>query len=229
MGILLERIKLNNLVYGNGIAENFKANSLFFYNKYQKSDKEVTNISIIDIKKGGFYFIKYKDESNWMQYSIVFTSDFRKFNNMIIILAVNFNFIPLEIRVSIFDKYITEKDFERNSFLNVDYEGMYTALIKYGFEYALVEYNIAQIYSVHKICMDLVPRFLYSQYPTNKYDPIALYGIWKAKIKDKSLRNQEISKALITDFYAVSDDIMENYNVLKDHINRIQRNLDKFG
>ena len=155
--------------------------------------------------------------------------NFKKFENLIIVHAVNFNFIPLEIRAAIFDKYITDDDFENDNLLPVTYEGIYRELLKYGFEYAIVEYNLAQVKAVHKICLDLVPRFLYSQHPINKYDPKKLYEIWKAKISDRSERHNEISKSLIDDFYKASDDIMENYNVLKNHISRIQKSIEKYG
>ena len=229
MGELLERVKLSNLVYGNGIIENFKNNSLFFYESYAKSDKNILNIPRGKMQVGGFYFIHYKDDSNWMQYSPIFTVGFKKFSNMIIINAVNFNFIPLEIRVSVFDKYITKDDFENDNLLAVTYDGMYRELLKYGFEYAIVEYNLAQVEIVHKINLEMVPRFLYSQHPINKYDPKKLYEIWSAKISGREKRHQEMSSALIKDFYQASDDILENYDVLRKHILRIQRSLDKYG
>lgn len=229
MGELIERIKLNNLVYGNSIAENFKVNSLYFYEKYSKSDNEVKSMTVGQMQLGGFYHLHYLDDSNWMKYSPIFTADFKKFGNMIIIIGINFNFIPLEIRSSIFDKYITESDFEKDTLLKVDYQGVYKELLKYGFEYALVEYNLKQVELVHKIEMCAVPRFLYSGHPRNKYDPKKLYEICKAKLKDRKDRDEEMSKALISDFYDASDDIMENYNLLKNHINRLQKSADKYG
>jgi len=229
MGELIERIKLNNLVNGNGISDNFKNNSLFFYNEYQKSNKDVLNIPRGKIQLGGFYFFFYRDDSNWMRYSPVFTVDVKKFSNLIVIMAINFNFIPIEVRATIFDKFINKDSFNNNSLLNVSYEGVYSELIKYGFEYSIVEYNISQIEIVHKISMEFVPKFLYSQHPINKYDPKKLYEIWTAKIKDKEERHKEISQSLIKDFYTVSDDIMDNYKQLTDHISRLQKSYEKYG
>lgn len=229
MGELIERVKLSNLVHGNGIIENFKNNSLFFYEAYSKSDKLVMNIPRGKIQLGGFYFLHYLDDSNWMQYSPIFTVDVKKFGNLIILMAINFNFIPLEIRSTIFDKYITEDDFEKDRLLAVSYQGVYNELLKYGFEYAIVEYNLAQVKYVHKISMNLVPRFLYSQHPINKYDPKKLYEIWSSKIEYKAERHREMSSSLVKDFYTASDDILENYKVLKNHINRIQKSIDKYG
>ena len=80
MAELLERVKLSLLVNGNGIVENFKNNSLFFYDKYRKSDKDVESINIRDIYPGGFYFFTYKDDSNWMRFAPVFIVDFKKFD-----------------------------------------------------------------------------------------------------------------------------------------------------
>ncbi len=229
MAELLERIKLGNLVHGDGIVENFKNNSLFFYNAYSKSDENIMNIPIGKIQLGGFYFLHYMDDSNWMKYSPIFTIDFKKFENLIIIHGVNFNFIPLEVRAAIFDKFILEEDFENDRLLKVTYEGMYRELLKYGFEYAIVEYNMAQVKAVHKISMSMTPRFLYSQHPINKYDPKKLYEIWEAKIGEQGERHKEMSKSLIDDFFTASDDILDNYKVLKNHILRIQKSLDKYG
>jgi hypothetical protein len=229
MAELLERVKLNLLVNGNGIVDNYKNNSLFFYDKYQKSDKDVRSMRGGEMQLGGFYFLHYQDDSNWMKYSPIFTVDFKKFGNKIIILAVNFNFIPIEIRTTIFDKFISEEDFEKDNLLEVNYQGMYDELRKYGFEYAICEYNLGQILFAHKICLDLVPRFLYAGHPINKYDPKKLYEIWKAKIANRDLRDQEMSSSLIDEFFEISDDINKNYNVLKGHIQRLVRSINKYG
>lgn len=229
MAELLERTKLSLLVYGNGIVENFKNNSIYFYDKYSKSDEEVLSIPVGQMQMGGFYHLHYLDDSNWMKYSPIFTVDFKKFGNMIIIIGLNFNFIPLEVRVSIFDKFIREEDFENDRLLSVDYTGIYKELRRYGFEYALVEYNAYQIKLVHKINMKSIPRFLYSGHPINKYDPEKLYSIWTAKINGREQRDAEMSKSLISDFFKASDEILDNYNMLKGHIDRLKRSIEKYG
>lgn len=229
MGELIERIKLSNLVNGNGIVENFKNNSMYFYKKYNTSSKEVLSIPVGKMTMGSFYFLHYKDDSNWMKYSPIFTCDFKKFGNMIVIFGVNMNFIPIEIRASIFDKYMIADDFDKNRDLKVDYKGVYDELRRYGFEYAITEYNLSQVVSVHRIRMDQVPRFLYSQHPINKYDPPKLYSIMTAKIADRDARHKEMANAFVKDFYNASDDILENYDLLKDHIKRLQTSLKKYG
>ena len=229
MGVLTNKIGLRTLVDGNGLVENFKNNSLYFYDKYQKSDKDVKSIDVKDIYPGGFYHFNYMDDSNWMRWSPVFVTNYKKVLNKTIIYAVNLNFIPLQVRAYLIDDFRIEEDFEKDRFLKVDYEGMYKELIKYGFEYSLVEYNVAQIIIVHKIEMELVPRFILSAHPKNKYDPAKLNDIWQAKLKDKDKRNQEIMNSTISDFYNVNGEIKEQYVVLKDHIKRIQSNLAKYG
>ena len=173
MGILLETISLNSLVFGNGLAENYKNNSLFFYNKLQRSDEDVQSIPISNIQPGGFYFLHYMDDSNWMKYSPIFTVEYKKFKGLIVLLAINLNFIPIQIRGYLFDKFMTEKNMKDNVPLKVDYEGVYKELFKLGFEYALMEYNLEQVKFVHKISMEMFPRFLYSGEPINKYDFIS--------------------------------------------------------
>jgi len=229
MGELIDRLGIRMLVDGSGLADNFKNNSLYFYEKYQKSDDMVNAINISDIIPGYFYHFHYLDTSNWMMYSPVFVTNYKKVSNQIIIFAVNFNFIPLEIRAYLFDKYMDTQNFEKEAELKVTYEGMYSELKKYGFEYALVEYNASQIKMVHRIKMDLVPRFLIAAHPKNKYDPAKLFEIWQVKIKDKDKRDKEIMQSTIDDFFNVKGEINEKYVLLKDHIKRIQTNMRKFG
>lgn len=229
MGELTERVKLSLLVNGDGIVDNFRNNSLYFFEKYQKSDDLVKNIKVEDIFPGGFYFFHYLDDSNWMQFSPVFVADYRKFSNKIILLCVNFNFVPLEIRVMIFDKYITGEDFEKDNYLVVDYEGMYSELQRLGFEYALMEFNSIQIKFVHKIKLDLVPRFLYAQHPKNVYDPKKLIQIWEAKINTRNERHKEMMLSTISDFYDINKEISDKYNVLNEHVKRIRRSITKYG
>lgn len=229
MSELLERVKLNNLVYGNGIVENFKNNSLYFYKKYQQSDNEVTSLNVGSMQLGRFYHLHYLDDSNWIRYSPIFTIDFKKFENLIVIVGVNFNFIPLEVRVTIFDKFMNEENFQKDVSLEVDFKGVYNELKRYGFEWAIVEYNLKQVQLVHKINMSVVPRFLYSGHPRNKYDPKKLYEIWTSKLNTRAERDAEMSRVLISDFFSASDDIKENYKILKNHIDRIKKSIEKFG
>lgn len=229
MGALVERIKLSLLVHGNGIVENFKNNSYDLYQMYQKSSDDVKNIRIEQIQKGGFYFLHYHDQSNWMKWAPIFVADFKKFGNQVVIFAINLNFIPLEIRAGIFDKFITDEDFEKDRFLKVDLNGVYSELLRLGFEYALMEFNAIQIHTVHKISMNILPRFINSQHPQNKYDPKKLISIWEAKIDKREQRHKEMMSASIEDFYKASDDILEKYSELKDHILRIRRNAIQFG
>jgi len=229
MGELLERINTNNKTNGYSISDNYKNNTLFFYEKYKVSTKEVLSIPLIKVHEGGFYFLYYEDDSNWMKYSPIFAVDFRKFENLVVMTAVNLNFIPLEIRAALFDRYISKDAMDKNKLLTVNHEGMYKALLEYGYEYALVEYNLIQVKQVHMINMSLVPKFLYSGHPINVYDPKKLYSIWKKKLETREERHQEMMKAIISDFYDISNEIHENYNVLKKHIERIRKSYEKYG
>lgn len=229
MGALSERIKLSLLVHGNGIVENFKNNSYDLYQMYQKSSDDVRNVRTEEIKQGGFYFLHYYDKSNWMKWSPVFVADYKKFDNKIVIFAINLNFVPLEIRAGIFDKFITDEDFERDRLLKVDMKGAYTELLKVGFEYALMEFNAIQVVTAHKISMNILPRFINSGHPQNKYDPKKLIEIWEAKLDKREQRHKEMMAASIDDFYKASDEILEKYSELKDHILRIRRNAIQFG
>jgi hypothetical protein len=77
--------------------------------------------------------------------------------------------------------------------------------------------------------MDLLPRFLYAGHPIYKYDPKKLDESWKAKLSCRQARDQEMSQSLIDEFFDISDDINKNYNVLKGHVQRLQRSINKYG
>jgi hypothetical protein len=229
MGSLIERMGLRSLVDGGDLSEDFKNNSLYFYEQWRKSDNSIRAIDVKDIQPGGFYHFHYLDDSNWMKWSPVFCTSFKKVGNKIILFCVNFNFIPLEIRGIIFDKFIVEEDFEKDKFLKVDYEGMYSELRKFGFEYSLVEYDVSRIKLCHKLSMEMVPRFLISAHPQNKYDPKKLFQIWSVKTKTSEKRNDEIMKSNLAEFYDISGEIKDKYKVLKAHIERLRYNMQKYA
>lgn len=234
MGALNERIKLNQLVYGKDLGDYFKNNSLYMYEQYQTTN-EMCQVQTPDkISQGGFYFIHYKDDSNWMRYSLIFCADYRKLNNLTIVLGVNLNFIPIDIRSRFFDQFIQEKDFKNNIYLPVDFKTVYTELLKIGFEYSIVEYTLPQIISVHRINLELLPRFLYSTFPKNKYDPNKLMEIWAAKIKNKKYRHQEIIFSKLDEFFDPNKSLEmgetgNKYQYLEKHIQRLQKSYEKYG
>jgi hypothetical protein len=164
-----------------------------------------------------------------MVYSPIFAVEYKKFSNKIVLIGVNFNFIPIEIRELLFDKFISEQDFERNSFLKVDYEGIYRELISLGFEYSLVEYELSRVKLVHRINLNILPRFLYSQHPKNIYDPNKLVEIWKAKINNREQRHKEIMLSNLAEFFDINSEISEKFSVLKGHVSRIRRNTKKYN
>lgn len=225
MGYLIEKTALKLLVNGDGLAENFKKNSIELVGMYSKSSDDVQNVRIANIKSGGFYHLTCVNESNWMRNSPVFIVDYRKVSDKIIFFGVNLNFIPLEVRILFFDKFISEKDYEKNNFIKATFDGVYSELKSIGFEYALMEFDASKIIFAHKISMYMLPKFLISAHPTNKYDPKKLFDIWKTKIETSKQRDQEMQKVILEDLYNVQKDINGKYDALKNHIMRVRRNL----
>lgn len=235
MGELYERLKLNKLVKGNDIPSFFKENSLNFYQKYLQTDDYVKITPIKNIIKGQFYFFHYRDDSNWIKWSPVFVADVKVYGPQIILLCVNFNFLPLEVRVAIFDQYLTEADFDKcerlqgKHFIKVKYEPMYNELKRLRLEYSLIEYNAVQIVKAHRIHFSVLPEFLYSQHPKNKYDPIKLIQIWKKKAETSHERDSEMSQLTIDDLYDFNKDFTTKFNLLEGHIKRIRNSVEKYG
>jgi hypothetical protein len=229
MGVLIDNVGISMLLSGDGLADAFKNNSEYFYNSYLKSSDSIKNINIKDIMFGYFYHFHYRDDSNWMRWSPVFVTNYKKVYNKIIIFAINLNFIPIEVKVNLFDKYITEKDIEMNNQLKISYEEAYNVLKSVGFEYALVEYDASHIELVHRISHNELDKFLVASHPKNKYDSGKLYDIWTKKLKDKNQRDKEMMSSTIQNFYDTQGEISKKYVLLKDHIKRIQTNMKKYG
>lgn len=235
MGELYERLKLNKLVKANDIPNYFKQNSLEFYQKYLKTDDYVKVTPIKNIIKGQFYFFHYLDDSNWVKWSPVFVADIKQYGNQIILLCINFNFLPLEVRAAIFDKYMTEEDFAKcerlkgKHFIKVKFEPMYNELKRLRLEYCLMEYNAIQIVKAHRIHFSVLPQFLYSQHPKNKYDPKKLIQIWKKKAETSQERDSEMSQLTIDDLYDFNKDFTEKFKMLEGHIKRIRASVEKYG
>ena len=230
MGHLTELTKLNLLVYGEDEADFYKKNTVYFLEKYMKSDNDVKAVRLGEIKPGRFYFLHYMDDSNWMKYSPVFVIEHKTFNNMIILSCVNMNFLPLIYRVALFDPFMKEEDFTNKNFvLKAKFENVFKELKRYGFQWAIMEFNLAQIQLAHLIDLELLPRFLYSGHPKAKYDPGKLTQIWKKKIVEQDKRDQEIASANIKDFFDITKEIGGKYDALKGHISRLQKSVKKYG
>lgn len=235
MGELYERLKLNKLVKAGDIPSYFKQNCFEFYQKYLKTDDYVKLTPINNIIKGQFYFFHYLDDSNWVKWSPVFVADVKQYGNQIILLCVNFNFLPLEVRVAIFDKYITEQDFEKcerlkgKHFIKVKFQPMYNELKRMRLEYCIMEYNAIQIVKAHRIHFSVLPQFLYSQHPKNKYDPKKLIQIWKKKAETSEQRDNEMSQLTIDDLYDFNKDFTQKFTILEGHIKRIRASIEKYG
>ena len=102
-------------------------------------------------------------------------------------------------------------------------------LKKVALEYSIVEFDASLIVRVHRIHLELLPRFLYSQHPINKYDPQKLVQIWQAKLSSRNERHKEVISSILSDFYDVNNEISDKYNVMRDHIKRLQTSLTKYG
>lgn len=217
----------------SGVPTFFKENSLKYYNLYKSPNPD--DLEVIPFSKmynGGLYFLYYKDESNWMQLSPILCADIR---DQRIVFGINLNFLPLEIRLDLFDDMVI--DLQNNNkqsngmtpFHFMSFEKAYKKLLRTGFEYAIVEYDVSRIVRVYEINYNNLSTWLYSQHPKNIYDPNKLYQIWSSKLKDRPERHKELITKLVEDFYNVTDELVDNSTALKGHFQRLQRNQEKFG
>jgi len=233
MGDLREKIK-ENIEKNSGLSNYFKKNSLEFYELYNNPDNKIIKpVNIAKMGIGGIYFIYYKDESNWMRYSPILMTDHR--DNRLL-FGVNLNFLPLEQRTNLFESIIEDINDENNKqptntkpFQFITFETIYKKLIRFGFEYSLVEYSLDRIAGAFEISFTYLDKWIYSNHPNNIYDPIKLYDIWSKKLKNRPERHKEMITRLVEDFYNITDDLIEESQALQDHLKRLKRNQEKYG
>jgi hypothetical protein len=66
MSALEERVKLSRLVNSKDLVDFYQKNTNLMYSKYLESSEDCKSIDKSDIRTGGFYFLHYLDDSNWM-------------------------------------------------------------------------------------------------------------------------------------------------------------------
>lgn len=204
----------------------FKENSTKFFNLYQKPDGElVRGVPMDSLIEGRFYFIIYKDDSNWMKFAPIFFIDHAIYKSIKIFYGVNLNFLPLEIRVNAFDNVYDPN--KPDCFRGINFEKAYKLLLKFGFEYGINEFDSRRIQRIYEIDMSNLADFIMSGYPANKYDPKKLYDIWEKKLETKEARHQAFIQATLQTFYDTENAVGEP-DVLKDRIKRIQAGTKKY-
>ena len=52
--------------------------------------------------------------------------------------------------------------------------------------------------------------------------------IWISKLKNREKRHQEVILSMLNEFYDVSSEISDKYDVLLDHVKRLQDSYNKF-
>lgn len=228
MGVLKAQVDIE--MKGIDVVKYYKDNVQLLYNLYSNPDgsKGVEEINISDMHTGGFFFMHYMDESNWMQYSPIMFIDTKEFENRIIGYAINFNFIPFEYRIALFDKYLNDL-VDNYQLSSITFENAYKMLLEIGYEYAIVEYDMKRVERVFSIDLSILSKFLYSSYPTNKYDPNKLYSIWLKKLETREKRHQELIASTVEEFFDMEQNISDSFEALENHVKRLQRNMRKFG
>jgi hypothetical protein len=242
MGELSERCKLSLLVHGDGIIDNYQKNNNFFESKYLDSDNEVKNVRLNQVFPGRFYFFQLDDneKSNWIRLSPTFVISNSIIANSLedkekkdkdlpavidLIHVINMNFLPFEVRVNFFDKFMLETNFRDDRELPVTFKGVYDELRTYGFEYAINQYPTHRILNAWRIHMELVPRFLYSSHRLNVYDPVKLHEIRKAKFADRAKRDAEMRSLLMSDFMSATSEINKKFETLSENILRVKNRI----
>lgn len=229
--------KIDESLKKKGIVELFTDNQKYLYNGNSDGVSLIPGlidgISLKDIQFGRFHFFVYLElpdlplsrQSKWMAFSPVFVIDTKEFSNLIILRAINLNFLPLKFRIGFFDKFINENTVNNNTPIRAEYDVVYNELKQIGFEWTIMEFNLKNIMNVYRINMAIVDKFLHTNHPQVIYDENKLVSIWSAKIKNQEKRHKEITQALMSDFFDISGEIDEKYQMLKNHISRLQRGM----
>jgi hypothetical protein len=213
-----------------------------FMQKMYNPDKDVRPTGINNIEKGQFYFMMYdmgSKASKMEKLSPVFVVDWN-LGGASTLWAVSLNFIPVNIRIVIFDAIINGskdvyignkgKDAHKNRpYSQVNLTKMYKMLQQIGFEYAIREYDLRLIDKLYAVSASFLPKLIAMS--TELFTGVGEYKmaeIWAAKIKHQEERHKEFVQDLWNNYdkmYKTMTDEIKSANRASDDLASVITNI----
>ncbi len=208
--------------------------------KLKSPDNKFQRTPLSDLKVGSFYFIKYDlsaiNKSSKMEQTVpMLLVDYKPMIDNRVLYIMNLNFVPLNLKEAFFTKFLdsnystilqnNEKKKtvrEESPLPNMDYEFMWSQLLKLGIEYSLREIRTELIKDIFKISTDDLHLLttINTQMLTG-LDEKKLIDIWIAKLKKESLETRVDEMLKKADYEEILNDLKKTFKDLNDMMDKI--------
>ena len=246
MGKLLDNLELLYRTEGEKLSNN---SSKWMIDKLQSPSDGVSVVNLSDMLAGKFYFLLYNlqgKSSKLEQYAPILLTDWKQLEHTKIVFGLSINFIPMKLRIRLFDKMFdgqenllkskddkTKAGMQEQPMNGISYENVYQMLSAIGFEYSIREFDLRLVNKVYEISFTQLERFLTmnSQVFTN-VDEGKLAQIWKAKLKTRDERHQNLMKDTMNnwkDIDKVLEKSMQDFKTTRENLNKSIEDLNNLN
>lgn len=196
-------------------------------------------VNASQIEKGKFYFMFYDlsgKSSKMEQYNPLFVIDWATIDNKKYLFGININFIPIAIRVIIFNQIINSdlKKFDdinskvdkQNPITGLSFAKVYKLLKSIGFEWAIRKFDGSKINKTYCVDMNSLKEFVtMSTAKITGVDDGKLLDIWKSKISKQEQREKELIKELLGDYKEMEKEILKNINNISEKEEQLYKSI----
>lgn len=191
---------------------------------------KVLPINLSKIEKGKFYFVMYDisgKSSKMEQYNPLFVIDWTTIDNKKYLFGININFIPVAIRVVIFNQIFNSdlKKFDdvndnidkQDPIIGMSFGKVYKLLKSIGFEWAIRKFDACKLNKSYAIDMNSVKEFItMSTARITGVDDGKLLEIWKSKIVKQEQREVELIKELLGDYKEMEKELNKSIQTITE-------------
>lgn len=235
--------------FKNIVANQYKelGNSMYLKNSddvmswiRDNDNTKVDPINASQIEKGKFYFMFYDlsgKSSKMEQYNPIFVIDWTNIDNKKYLFGVNINFLPVAIRVVIFNQ-IFNSDLKKFDNVNVkvdkqdpiesmSFGKVYKLLKSIGFEWSIRKFDGSKINKTYCIDMNSLKEFItMSTARITGVDDGKLLDIWKSKISKQEQREVELIKELLGDYKEMEKELNKSIQTISDKEEQLYKSVE---
>lgn len=190
----------------------------------EKDAKRMLPVNLSEIEKGKFYFLLYDldgKSSKMEKYNPIFVIDWTVIDSKKYLFAININFIPVAIRVIIFNTIFNSdlKKFDnpneivdkQDPIVGMSFGKCYKLLKSIGFEWAIRKFEASKLNKSYLIDMNSIKEFVTMSTATiTGVDDGKLFDIWKKKITEQDQREADLIKELIGDYKSMEKELNDS-------------------
>ena len=222
---------------GNKMYQNNSELVLGYFRDKDSTKFELSNFS--DVQQGKMYFILYDldgKSSKMEKYNPLFVVDFGFFDNTKWIFALNINFIPVAIRVIVFNQIfnasldmfddIDKSPIKQEPVDNITFGVVYKMLKSLGFEWAIRKFDYKKVNQIYSIDLNIAYRFVtMSTAKLTGVDDGKLIDIWKKKLATRKEREKKMIGEILGDYKKMQEELKKNSLSLSEKENELYKSV----